>query len=601
MAVSYVMDPNLGLFRPYSYDELLKLPKEETEAQLKIQDAYDKMQAEAGMAAATANEEDRNSPLFQKMIKYRDNLNAISADISDNGLNSNSAGQLYDLKSMYNTDIKPIENAQTRKAALVAAEIKAPPRTLFNFDAQSTSLEDYYANPYLTNKSINLDDIAKQTNELATKLSTVDLTPGADMQHTINPDVDILHNMKGISAEDLVAWRQSGDLNAKYRLLNQARDYLLKANGLVEFDEVTGAIKRDDMGNPIPSDEWKNNPEAVRQSKDQIEQYMEFALGDSSDVHLDSAAKNAKDRAANHPKDDPGYDLTDNTQEAVTVNPSKEMQEQYKQETKQMDKFQFTSGEVKTRVTGFIAGLNGDVIPKYENTTGPDLSPWTDKGNLRSWADLSKHIKKPYLKQAKLEYDRLYNLCKKYNPKGSKIMNRDAIKTNMEKEHKAVSYPNLPSLHVDDAESLINNFAPGALVFPDGDTNQVMYEVTGDGLDKYGVARFKKGAPFSFKAMQNTDAGSYGPAQYKISSLIFVGEGIIVCFNNGTKGLIDTEKIQSVDARRLIESLSAAESEYAKHPTKFMAERYNQKLVRVKNSFATMYNKNQLAKAKKGE
>ena len=50
--------------------------------------------------------------------------------------------------------------------------------------------------PRPANKSINLDDIAKQTNELATKLSTVDLTPGADMQHTINPDVDILHNMK---------------------------------------------------------------------------------------------------------------------------------------------------------------------------------------------------------------------------------------------------------------------------------------------------------------------------------------------------------------------------------------------------------------------
>lgn len=599
MAVSYVMDPNLGLFRPYSYDELLKLPKEETEAQLKIQDAYDKMQAEAGMAAATANEEDRNSPLFQKMIKYRDNLNAISADISDNGLNSNSAGQLYDLKRMYNTDIKPIENAQTRKAALVAAEIKAPPRTLFNFDAQNTSLEDYYANPYLTNKSINLDDVAKQTNELATKLSTVDLTPGADMQHTINPDVDILHNMKGISAEDLVAWRRSGDLNAKYRLLNQARDYLLKANGLVEFDEVTGAIKRDDMGNPIPSEEWKNNPEAVRQAKDQIEQYMEFALGDSSDVHLDSAAKNAKNRAAKTPKDDPGYDLTDDTQETLTVNPSKEMQEQYKQESKQMDDFQFTSGTLYSYVENVRMG--NSVVQNITKGVKPDVSPWTASGNLRSWADLSKHIDKAHLGQAKLEYDHLYNLCKKYNSKGSKLMNRDAIKANMEKEHKSISYPNLPSLHVEDAEGLINGFAPGALVFPDGDTNQVMYEVTGDGLDKYGVAKFKKGAPFSFKAMQNTDAGAYGPTQYKISSLIFVGEGIIVCFNNGTKGLIDPEKIQSVDARRLIESLSAAENEYARHPTKFMAERYNQKLTRVKNSFATMYNKNQLAKAKKGE
>ena len=135
-------------FRPFTYDELIK-------PMLQYKEAYDKAEADySNLAAQTEQWKDianqTQSPKAYAMYsKYANDLEKATDDFS-RGMTIQNRSQLLNMKKRYVGEIKPIEEAATRRKALAEEQrqlsLKDPTR-LYQRNANEMSLDTFIDNP----------------------------------------------------------------------------------------------------------------------------------------------------------------------------------------------------------------------------------------------------------------------------------------------------------------------------------------------------------------------------------------------------------------------------------------------------------------------
>lgn len=139
-------------FKPFSFNDLIAPVSIAQQEHQQAEQEYSALQAQAGVWDTLANEQ--TDPLtYQRYQDYSNDLQRVSGQLAQSGLNPNSKRELLNLKSRYNTEIAPIQLAYDKRNADVQAQRDALSKdntVIFDRDASMTSLDDYLTNQTLT-------------------------------------------------------------------------------------------------------------------------------------------------------------------------------------------------------------------------------------------------------------------------------------------------------------------------------------------------------------------------------------------------------------------------------------------------------------------
>ena len=136
-------------YNPLTYQELLDPIIRATESHKEIEKNYGDLQAEAGKMARMTNET-KDPYSYSLYSNYAKDLDKAAESLMRQGLTPVSNPNFLTLKSRYNTDILPIENAYKKREALAEEQRKAlaaDPTLMYQRMANNMSLDEWVKNP----------------------------------------------------------------------------------------------------------------------------------------------------------------------------------------------------------------------------------------------------------------------------------------------------------------------------------------------------------------------------------------------------------------------------------------------------------------------
>lgn len=136
-------------FQPFSFERYLQPYEIYGKAYREVEDALGDLSAKASIWEGLANEQtDRNTYIQYK--NYANDLRQQADKLASEGLNTASRKGLLDMRSRYNREIVPIENAYKRREELAEEQRKAlaqNPTMMYERMAKDMSLDDFLSNP----------------------------------------------------------------------------------------------------------------------------------------------------------------------------------------------------------------------------------------------------------------------------------------------------------------------------------------------------------------------------------------------------------------------------------------------------------------------
>lgn len=199
-------------FRPFSYDEMLKPLLQQTQAQQALEDAYDTAGTQAAAMSAYINK-DTDPNAYQKYQTFMQGLAARAGELSAYGLTPSSRQGLSSMRTMYGTEIVPIQQAIQRRQQFADEQRKLGPNYVFDNDASTMSLDDLIANPQLSYSARNLAEIAKESSQVFAQLQK-DLSGYALLDGAKDPRIksaykDVFVKRHGITPEEAASFISS--------------------------------------------------------------------------------------------------------------------------------------------------------------------------------------------------------------------------------------------------------------------------------------------------------------------------------------------------------------------------------------------------------
>lgn len=159
---NYALSIN-STFNPFTYQELVAPVAHQQQVLDNLAEQYDKLSTQADILEAMGNDDrDKNSGTYNRYKSYSDALRKERDYLYEKGLDTESRRRLSELRTRYNTDIVPIQNAWNKREQEAEMQMKARiqnPNIRFTRDAASTSLADYISNPTGGFGVVNLNNI----------------------------------------------------------------------------------------------------------------------------------------------------------------------------------------------------------------------------------------------------------------------------------------------------------------------------------------------------------------------------------------------------------------------------------------------------------
>ena len=156
-------------FKPFSFERYLEPYKLYAQAYREVEDAYTDLETKSNIWDKLANE--ATDPKAHSIYKkYSDDLKEQAGELAKNGLSLSSRQAMLNMKKRYTQDITPIENAYTRRQALIDEQRKAmaADNTIrFDNDFRNISLDALMENPSLGYEMLSGKDIAARTAAIA--------------------------------------------------------------------------------------------------------------------------------------------------------------------------------------------------------------------------------------------------------------------------------------------------------------------------------------------------------------------------------------------------------------------------------------------------
>ena len=160
-------------FKPFSFERYIQPYQIYGQAYREVEDALGELTAKAGVWENLANEQ--TDPYAYNMYKtYANDLEAQAAQLAREGLNPTSRKSLIGMKSRYNKEIVPIEQAYTARQKQAEQQQQAllqDPTLMLSRRASTASLDDYIRNPQLAYESYSGKLLTSQAATAASALS----------------------------------------------------------------------------------------------------------------------------------------------------------------------------------------------------------------------------------------------------------------------------------------------------------------------------------------------------------------------------------------------------------------------------------------------
>lgn len=160
-------------FNPFSYQEMLAPVLMATQAHQELENQYGELSTKANIWEEMANEQ--TDPYAYKMYKtYANDLEEKAGQLAREGLNVSSRRDMLNMRTRYNKEIVPIEQAYTARQKQAEAQQQAllqDPTMMFSRRAATTSLDDYIRNPQLDYTPYSGKLITAQAAQAASALS----------------------------------------------------------------------------------------------------------------------------------------------------------------------------------------------------------------------------------------------------------------------------------------------------------------------------------------------------------------------------------------------------------------------------------------------
>ena len=160
-------------FKPFSYEELIRPYQKYGELYQQTEGQYANLSTQASQWEEKANEQ--TDPYAYKMYKtYANDLENQAKQLAREGLNVASRKEMLDMRSRYNKEIVPIEQAYTTRQKQAEQQQQAllqDPTLMLSRKAAITSLDDYIKNPQLGYESYSGKLITAQAAQAASALA----------------------------------------------------------------------------------------------------------------------------------------------------------------------------------------------------------------------------------------------------------------------------------------------------------------------------------------------------------------------------------------------------------------------------------------------
>ena len=156
-------------FRPYTFDEMIKPDVIYTEAYNKMEDALSDLGIMAGDVGGKLDATN-DKELVNIYNSFQSDLNKVSTDLYNNGLNPSTRKKLAELKGRYSKEINPINDAYKAWAAdreyLAKLALEHPEIIV---EGRGNKISDYMHGNKPAGISINTNDLFTEASKLATQ------------------------------------------------------------------------------------------------------------------------------------------------------------------------------------------------------------------------------------------------------------------------------------------------------------------------------------------------------------------------------------------------------------------------------------------------
>lgn len=156
-------------FKPYSFEEYIAPYKMYDEVYQAQEAVLDKIATEASIMESIITEE-KDKELYDQYQAFKKDLESKAGQLSKYGLNSSNRRDIIGMKSRYDQEIAPIENAFEKRQNLINQQRDAllgDDTLIFDIDYSTVSLKDFMKNPNATFTSLSGESIAKRTAAMA--------------------------------------------------------------------------------------------------------------------------------------------------------------------------------------------------------------------------------------------------------------------------------------------------------------------------------------------------------------------------------------------------------------------------------------------------
>lgn len=371
------------------------------------------MEQKASIWDQMANEQ--TDPEAYRMYKnYADDLRNQTDYLMKYGLNANSRRGMMNLKSRYNKEIVPIENAYRRREELAKEQrdaLNANPSMFYQRDMTTTSLDDFIKNPSLDyGKKYSGALLAQQVGQMAASLKS-QLTGRSKMKGIGLPYQYEQLLQYGYTPEQI--WQTINNPKEGNPILNTIVEQALDASGMKEWASPTQlaqarAYANEGLYNAIGKTDVKNFTDSFS---------MQTAL-----------ARGAEEREAERRKQNQLNSLAINPLNIYSSRKLKEEETDYKNNLQKYSKYFYKDkdGRIKMSYEGFKEYNKSSTMPIYQDD-GSYVMHTTYTG-FRIFMD--KLGAKQYMKDGSRPLYTLGNLWNKYvaDSPESKTSKYDATK-----------------------------------------------------------------------------------------------------------------------------------------------------------------------------
>lgn len=160
-------------FQPFSYAEMVRPLQESTAAQQQMEQAYDTMGAEASLVGSNLNEQ-LDSKAYQQHMKYQKDLEALSNQLSSDGLNAQSKQGLRTLRKNFMQNIVPMKRAVEQRNKRVEEQRQRQlndPTYIIDNPESMTSIDDIMQNKAQPSRGVSGTVLQQQVAQSAQHLS----------------------------------------------------------------------------------------------------------------------------------------------------------------------------------------------------------------------------------------------------------------------------------------------------------------------------------------------------------------------------------------------------------------------------------------------